>query len=232
MDFYITVIHLLYDGANTTLMRPSTNTPHLDLILMTEKFLHDLPSGDDHLREKRISGEDIYGGIFLNMKRDKVSLPDGQEAVREYLTHPGAVAIIAILADGRVLLERQYRYPIAKVCMEIPAGKLDLDEDPLLCAKRELEEETGYTAKKWSYIRRIHPVISYSTEFIDIYLAEELESGKSKLDEEEFLDVFAAPLEEIIGWVEQGVITDVKTTISAYWLDRYRRGLVMPSLLS
>ena len=129
LDFYITVIHLLYDGGNTTLMRLSTNTPHLDLILMTEKFLHDLPSGDDHLREKRISGEDIYGGIFLNMKRDKVSLPDGQEAVREYLTHPGAVAIIAILADGRVLLERQYRYPIAKVCMEIPAGKLDLDED-------------------------------------------------------------------------------------------------------
>lgn len=199
---------------------------------MTEKSLHDLPAGDEHLREMRISGEDIYGGIFLNMKRDKVRLPDGQDAVREYLTHPGAVAIIAILADGRVLLERQYRYPIAKVCMEIPAGKLDLGEDPLLCAKRELEEETGYTANKWSYVRRIHPVISYSTEFIDIYLAQELESGKSKLDEEEFLDVFAAPLEEIIAWVEQGLITDVKTTISAYWLDRYRRGLVLPSPLS
>ena len=199
---------------------------------MTEKSLHDLPAGDEHLREMRISGEDIYDGIFLNMKRDKVRLPDGQDAVREYLTHPGAVAIIAILADGRVLLERQYRYPIAKVCMEIPAGKLDLGEDPLLCAKRELEEETGYTANKWSYVRRIHPVISYSTEFIDIYLAQELESGKSKLDEEEFLDVFAAPLEEIIAWVEQGLITDVKTTISAYWLDRYRRGLVLPSPLS
>jgi ADP-ribose pyrophosphatase len=199
---------------------------------MTEKSLHDLPAGDEHLREMCISGEDIYGGIFLNMKRDKVRLPDGQDAVREYLTHPGAVAIIAILADGRVLLERQYRYPIAKVCMEIPAGKLDLGEDPLLCAKRELEEETGYTANKWSYVRRIHPVISYSTEFIDIYLAQELESGKSKLDEEEFLDVFAAPLEEIIAWVEQGLITDVKTTISAYWLDRYRRGLVSPSPLS
>jgi ADP-ribose pyrophosphatase len=116
--------------------------------------------------------------------------------------------------------------------MEIPAGKLDLGEDPLLCAKRELEEETGYTANQWSYVRRIHPVISYSTEFIDIYLAEDLEPGKSKLDEEEFLDVFAAPLEEIIAWVEQGVITDVKTTISAYWLDRYRRGFVLPSLLS
>ena len=198
---------------------------------MTEKSLHDLPPGDQHLREERISGEDIYGGIFLNMKRDRVSLPDGQEAVREYLTHPGAVAILAILDDGRILLERQYRYPIAKVCMEIPAGKLDPNEDPLVCAQRELEEETGYSASKWSYVRRIHPVISYSTEFIDIYLAEGLQSGKSRLDEEEFLDVFAAPLDEILAWVEQGVITDVKTTIAIYWLDRYRRNLVKPSAL-
>jgi ADP-ribose pyrophosphatase len=196
---------------------------------MTEKLFSDLPVGDDHLREEKISGEDIYGGIFLKMKRDKVSLPDGQEAVREYLTHPGAVAIVALLDDGRVLLERQYRYPIAKVCIEIPAGKLDPNEDHLLCAQRELEEETGYSAKKWSYIRRIHPVISYSTEFIDIYLAEGLVSGKSHLDEEEFLDVFAAPLEQLIAWVEEGEITDVKTTISAYWLDRYRRGLVHPT---
>jgi len=195
---------------------------------MTEKSYEDLPIGDQHLREDRISSEDIYGGIFLNMKRDQVSLPDGNQAIREYLTHPGAVAILAILEDGRVLLERQYRYPIAKTCIEIPAGKLELDEDPLLCAKRELKEETGYTANKWSFIRRIHPVISYSTEFIDVYLAEDLLSGKSHLDEEEFLDVFAATADELIEWVEQGEITDVKTTISAYWLDRYRRGLVQP----
>nr|WP_231969881.1 NUDIX hydrolase [Polynucleobacter necessarius] len=163
------------------------------------------------------------------MKRDTVSLPDGQEATREYLTHPGAVAIVAILDDGRVLLERQYRYPIAKACIEIPAGKLEVGEDHLLCAQRELEEETGYTTEKWSYIRRIHPVISYSTELIDIYLAEDLVPGKSHLDDEEFLDVFAAPLERLISWVEEGEITDVKTTISAYWLDRYRRGLVAPT---
>ena len=196
---------------------------------MTEKSFNDLPAGDSHLREERISGEDIYGGIFLKMKRDKIALPNGEEAVREYLTHPGAVAVVAILDDGRVLLERQYRYPIAKACIEIPAGKLEIGEDHLLCAKRELEEETGYTAKKWSYIRRIHPVISYSTELIDIYLAEDLVPGKSHLDDEEFLDVFAAPLDQLIGWVEDGEITDVKTTISAYWLDRYRRGLVMPT---
>ena len=195
---------------------------------MTEKSFKDLPSGDQHLREERITGVDVYDGIFLKMKRDTVSLPDGQQAVREYLTHPGAVAIVALLDDGRVLLERQYRYPIAKACIEIPAGKLDPNENPLLCAQRELAEETGYTAKKWSYIRRIHPVISYSTEFIDIYLAEGLVPGDRHLDEEEFLDVFAASLEQLIAWVEEGEITDVKTTISAYWLDRYRRGLVNP----
>ena len=199
---------------------------------MSEKSFSDIPQGDDHLREDRISSEDIYGGIFLNMKRDQVRLPDGQQAAREYLTHPGAVAIVAILDDGRVLLERQYRYPIAKACIEIPAGKLEIGEDHLLCAQRELEEETGYTAKKWSYIRRIHPVISYSTELIDIYLAEDLVPGKSRLDAEEFLDVFAAPLDQLLGWIESGKITDVKTTISAYWLDRYRRGLVQAQALS
>lgn len=199
---------------------------------MTEKTFHDLPPGDSHLREERISGEDIYGGIFLNMKRDQVSLPDGKQAIREYLTHPGAVAILAVLDDGRVLMERQYRYPIAKACIEIPAGKLEAGEDHLLCAKRELEEETGYRASRWSFIRRIHPVISYSTEFIDIYLAEGLVLGKSHLDEEEFLDVFATPLEQLIAWVEEGEITDVKTTIATYWLDRYRRGLVSPKPLA
>ena len=198
---------------------------------MLEKSFTDLPVGDAHLREERLSGQDIYSGIFLDMKRDQVSLPDGNQAVREYLTHPGAVAIVAVLDDGRVLMERQYRYPIAKACLEIPAGKLDPKEDHLLCAQRELAEETGYTAKKWSFIRRIHPVISYSTEFIDIYLAEGLLSGKSHLDEEEFLDVFAAPLEQLLEWVEQGEITDVKTTIATYWLDRYRRGLVSPEPL-
>jgi ADP-ribose pyrophosphatase len=198
---------------------------------MTEKSLRDLPPGDAHLKEERIDTQDLYGGIFLNMKRDTVRMPDGSEAVREYLTHPGAVAIVALLDDGRVVLERQYRYPVARVCMEIPAGKLDPGEDPLVCAQRELQEETGYTAAKWSYIRRIHPVISYSTEFIDIYLAEGLTQGDRHLDDEEFLDVFAAPLDELLTWVEEGTITDVKTTISAYWLDRYRRGLVKPEPL-
>jgi len=195
---------------------------------MPENTFKELQSGDLHLREERISGEDVYNGIFLHMKRDQVRLPDGSLAIREYLTHPGAVAILALLDDGRVVLERQFRYPIAKRYRyrhlhQIYAPRVRADH-----AKRELAEETGYTAKKWSFIRRIHPVISYSTEFIDIYLAEGLTAGESKLDDEEFLDVFAAPLEQILAWIEQGEITDVKTTISIYWLDRYRRGLVNP----
>ena len=189
---------------------------------MSEKSFKDLAHDDEHLAEKKISGEGVYDGIFLKMKRDTVALPDGQYAVREYLEHPGAVAILAVLDDGRVLLERQYRYPIAQAVIEIPAGKLNTGEDPLLCAQRELQEETGYTAKHWSKIRRIHPVISYSTEFIDIYLAEGLSPGPARLDEEEFLDVFASPLEELLNWVETGKITDVKTIISTYWLERRR----------
>ena len=184
---------------------------------MTEKSFKDLPSGDSHLSEERISGEDIYGGIFLKMKRDKIALPNGEEAVREYLTHPGAVAIFPVLDDGRILLERQYRYPVGQAILEIPAGKLEKGEDPLLCAQRELTEETGYTATHWTFMGRIHPVISYSTEFIDIYLAKGLTAGERDLDEGEFLDVFAASLEELSVWVKDGTITDVKTIISSYW---------------
>ena len=174
---------------------------------MSEKSFQDLAHTDDHRVEKRVSGEDVYSGIFLKMKRDTVLLPDGQQALREYLEHPGAVAILPILEDGRILVERQYRYPIEQAVIEIPAGKLNVGEDPLLCAQRELQEETGYIAKRWSKIRRIHPVISYSTEFIDIYLAEGLTAGPARLAAEEVLDVFAAPLEELIEWVENGTIT-------------------------
>jgi ADP-ribose pyrophosphatase len=187
-----------------------------------EKSFSDLPEGDEHLKETATSSEVVYKGIFLNMKRDQVRLPDGQTALREYLTHPGAVAIVPILSDGRVLLERQYRYPIDQAVIEIPAGKLDPNEDPLVCAKRELQEETGYQARSWEFLGRIHPVISYSNEFIDIYLAQDIEPGQAHLDEEEFLDVFAASIEEIEAWIAQGRITDVKTIISIYWLKNYR----------
>lgn len=190
----------------------------------TEKSFSDLPESDDHLREHRISSEDVYSGKFLHLKKDIVQLPDGNSTYREYLIHPGAVAIMPILNDGRILLERQFRYPVNAAMIEIPAGKLDPDEDPLLCAQRELLEETGYSAKSWEFLGRIHPVISYATETIDIYLAKDLTLGERSLDEGEFLDVFAATLDEMHAWIAEGKITDVKTIISVYHLERQRQG--------
>ena len=185
-----------------------------------EKSFSDLSESDEHLREHRTSSEDVYSGKFLHLKKDIVKLPDGNTTFREYLIHPGAVAIMPILNDGRILLERQFRYPVDAAMIEIPAGKLELGEDPLLCAQRELLEETGYSAKSWEFLGRIHPVISYSTEIIDIYLAKDLTLGERALDEGEFLDVFAATLDEMHAWIAEGKITDVKTIISAYHLAR------------
>ena len=185
-----------------------------------EKSFTDLPETDDHLREHCISSEEVYSGKFLHLKKDIVKLPDGNSTYREYLIHPGAVAIMPILNDGRILLERQFRYPVDAAMIEIPAGKLELGEDPLLCAQRELLEETGYSAKSWEFLGRIHPVISYATETIDIYLAKDLTLGERSLDEGEFLDVFAATLDEMHEWIASGKITDVKTIISVYHLAR------------
>ena len=185
-----------------------------------EKSFSDLSESDGHLREHRTSSEDVYLGKFLHLKKDIVQLPDGNTTYREYLIHPGAVAIMPILNDGRILLERQFRYPVDAAMIEIPAGKLELGEDPLLCAQRELLEETGYSAKSWEFLGRIHPVISYSTEIIDIYLAKDLTLGERALDEGEFLDVFAATLDEMHEWIASGKITDVKTIISVYHLAR------------
>lgn len=185
-----------------------------------EKSFSDLPESDEHLREHQTSTEDVYSGKFLHLKKDMVRLPDGNTTFREYLIHPGAVAIMPILSDGRILLERQFRYPVDAAMIEIPAGKLEFGEDPLLCAQRELLEETGYSAKSWEFLGRIHPVISYSTEIIDIYMAKDLTLGERALDEGEFLDVFAATLDEMHEWIASGAITDVKTIISVYHLAR------------
>lgn len=187
------------------------------MMMKPERTFIELPEGDSHLKEILIQSEELYKGSFLDLKRDEVSLPNGKVAYREYLTHPGAIAIFAVLDDGRILMERQYRYPVDHAVIEIPAGKLEKGEDPLLCAQRELKEETGYEAKDWSFLGRIHPVISYSTEFIDIYLAKGLTPGERSLDEGEFLDVFALPLEDLSNWIRDGRITDVKTIISSYW---------------
>jgi ADP-ribose pyrophosphatase len=179
---------------------------------------------DKHLKETRIEGGIAYDGGFLKVHRDTVSLPDGKHTKREYIRHPGAVVIIPVLDDGRVLLERQYRYPNDRVFIELPAGKIDPGEDPLACAMRELEEETGYTAGDWQFVSTIHNAIAYSDEHLDIYLARGLSAGEAKLDDGEFIETITATVDEMLDWVRSGKITDVKTVIGAFWLDKLRSG--------
>lgn len=181
-------------------------------------------SPDSHLREEKISSQELLRGHFLHAFGDGVRLPDGREASREYVRHPGAVMIIAQLDDGRLVLERQYRYPVQSVMIEFPAGKLDAGEVPLACAKRELLEETGYTASSWARAGVMHPVISYSTEFIDIWFARDLSAGERKLDAGEFLDVFTASPAELMQWCRDGQVTDAKTLTGALWLQNVLSG--------
>lgn len=179
---------------------------------------------DQHLMETRIHSELGYDGDFLKVQRDTVRLPDGASATREYIRHPGAVVVLPLFDDGTVLLERQFRYPLNQVFLEFPAGKIDPDEDHLECAKRELQEETGYTATDWQFICTIHNAIAYSDEHLDIFLARGLIAGERKLDDGEFLETFRAPMTDVMAWVREGKITDVKTLIGAFWLDKITSG--------
>lgn len=179
---------------------------------------------DQHLTETRIDGTLAYDGHFLKISKDTIRLPDGKTATREYIRHPGAVVVIPLFDDGSVLMERQFRYPLHRVFIELPAGKIDPDENPLDCAKRELREETGYTANDWQFVCTIHNAIAYSDEHLDIYLARGLTEGESRLDEGEFLETFKAPLSVLLQWVREGKITDVKTVIGCFWLEKIVKG--------
>jgi ADP-ribose pyrophosphatase len=184
---------------------------------------------DTHLRETRIDGELAYDGHFLKVTRDRIKLPDGAESQREFIRHPGAVVILPLLPDGRVLLERQFRYPNDRVFIEFPAGKIDPGEEALATAKRELEEETGYTATEWNFVCTIHNAIAYSDEHLDIFLARGLTAGEAKLDDGEFLELFTATIPELLEMVRKGEITDVKTIIGTFWLEKYAAGTWSPT---
>lgn len=179
---------------------------------------------DLHLEETTVDSALAYEGHFLKVQCDRVRLPDGKMTTREYIKHPGAVVVLPVFEDGSVLLERQFRYPLQQVFIEFPAGKIDPGEDPLVCAKRELEEETGYTASDWQFVCTIHNAIAYSDEHLDIYLARGLIEGASRLDEGEFLETFKASLPDVMRWIREGKITDVKTVIGAFWLEKILAG--------
>ena len=183
---------------------------------------------DAGLRELRQSSDKILSGRFLQAFSDQVTLPDGSSTFREYIVHPGAVMVIPLLTDAQghtsVVLERQFRYPVGQVMIELPAGKRDGQEDLLLCAQRELREETGYSATQWAHAGVLHPCISYSTEYIDIWFAQGLQAGPAQLDAGEFLEVFSASADEFFSWCRDGRITDAKTLTGALWLQNYLSG--------
>ncbi len=169
---------------------------------------------NQRLREVRKSSEDIFDGVILHVKRDIVALPNGNETVREVIRHIGAVCVIPVLDNGDVIMERQYRYPLDRVIFEIPAGKLDApDEDRAAAIQRELREETGYTADEWTELGDFHPAPAYSDEYITMYLARGLHKGQQDLDSDEFLDVYAIPLKDLVKEVMEGRISDAKTQV-------------------
>ncbi len=166
------------------------------------------------LWETKASSEDIFDGVILHVKRDTVNLSNGSETVREVIRHIGAVCVIPVTDDNKVIMERQFRYPLDKVILEVPAGKLDApDENRLSAIQRELREETGYTADEWTEIGDFHPAPAYSDEYITMYLARGLHKGERHLDDDEFLDVYAIPLADLVADVMNGTISDAKTQV-------------------
>jgi ADP-ribose pyrophosphatase len=176
------------------------------------------------LTETEIASETVFQGKLLRVKRDTVSLHNGKAATREYIEHNGAVMIIPLLDSGELVMERQYRYAMRRHCLEFPAGKIDPGEDALATGRRELLEETGYVAGEWTYLATIHPTVAYSTERILIYLARGLEHRGGNLDEGEFLEVLTLPPAALLDLVRTGEITDVKTVIGVFWLEKILRG--------
>lgn len=170
----------------------------------------------DEVTELELDSEVVFSGCLLHVRRDRVLLPDGNEASREYICHPGAVVIVAVDEAGRLIFERQFRYPLRTGFLELPAGKLDPDEDPLACARRELLEETGYQATHWEYRGVMHPCIGYSDERIEIFFARGLSQHGRRLDEGEFLDVLSLSRAQVEEGIASGLITDGKTIVAFY----------------
>jgi ADP-ribose pyrophosphatase len=173
------------------------------------------------LTERRISSEQVFDGALLKVYRDAVRLPDGSTGGREYIRHPGAVAIVPFFDDGRVLLERQFRYPHGREFIEVPAGKLEPGEPHLDTAKRELLEETGYVAQEWTRLGVIHTAIAYTDEAIELFVARKLTLQTRNLDQGEFLETFAVPFDQAVAMVRDGRITDAKSVAGLLWIATF-----------
>ena len=180
---------------------------------------------DEDLIESRISSEDVFDGCLLHVRKDTVRLPNGSIACREWIKHPGAAAVLPIMPDGRLIFVRQYRYPIQQVTLEIPAGKLDSEgEDPFECAGRELSEETGYQADKYTYLTKLATTVGFSNEFIYIYAAEGLTPGRQHPDEDEFINVCTLTMEEAMEKIRSGEICDAKSiTAVLLWREMQKK---------
>jgi ADP-ribose diphosphatase len=176
-----------------------------------------------HLVETKVDGEAVFDGKLLHVRRDTVRLPDGTLATREYIVHPGAVLIVPVLPDGRLVIVRQFRYPLDRILIEFPAGKLDPGEAPLATAQRELREEAGYVAAGWQRLGRVHSVVSYSTEEIELLVATDLTHVGAELDAGEFLEVGTMSVEEMLAAVDHDEITDAKTVAALLLYVRHRR---------
>jgi ADP-ribose pyrophosphatase len=182
------------------------------------------PSKHSELTEHFVSGERVYDGVLLKVQRDVVRLPDGSEGTREYIRHPGAVAIVPLFDDGRVLLERQFRYPHRREFIEIPAGKLEPGEPHLDTAKRELLEETGYVAQEWTRLGTIHTAIAYTDEAITLFLAKKLTPTQRKLDQGEFIELMVVDFLHSIQMIRNGEITDAKSVAGLLWVRQFGGG--------
>ncbi len=176
------------------------------------------------LTETELSSETVFHGNLLHVKRDQVKLPNGFESGREYIIHPGAVLVIPLLENGRLVFERQFRYPLRQAFIEFPAGKIDPAEPPLITGQRELLEETGYTASTWQWLAALHPCIGYSNEIIHIYLASGLQAGEHRREHDESLEVFDMTLAEAMAALQRGEITDGKTMVALFWVEKHLSG--------
>ena len=179
---------------------------------------------DADFSETTVDSQRIFDGVLLHVRKDIVRLPNGNQSVREYIEHQGAATVLAFVDERTILLERQFRYPLRRHFIELPAGKIDPGEEPLRTAQRELKEECGYEAADWRHLGTLHPCIGYADERIELYAARDLAYVGHQLDEDEFLQVMKVDVDEAVDWIRQGRITEPKAIFGLLWADKLVNG--------